>query len=181
MNAKPILFPQGISNPGGTTEVLYQFAENFATFPSVPDFATATDFEVLAKLATLPTLKTGEKLEKLYCTVEEGEIKSTMVGERDGKGFENEASIFFPGNTPEFYGFLAATANRQIIFFIKEKNGVWRVLGSLEDPAYVDTSESTSGKKIADRRGTTVAFKASGPTAAPILGVAITPLLTAAV
>lgn len=179
MNAKAITWPQGKFNPGGVTKVYYGFREDFLSFPALADPETATTFESLVTYTTAIVMKTGKMLYELYCTVEEGEIKSTLVGPRDGKGYENMLGISFPGSEAEFLGFKAASANRDLIFFVKEKNGKVRVLGTIEDPAYFESDDSTSGKKIADGRASVLQFKNSSATPAPIYTPALTSLLTA--
>lgn len=181
MNAKAILWPQGRYNPGGINQVYYGYQEDFLSFPVLADPETATTLESLVTYATAITMKATKQIFPLYCTVEEGEIKSTLVGPRDGKGYENMLEISFPGSEAEFLGFKASAANRQLIFFVKEKNGKVRVLGNLEDPAYLEADDSTSGKKIADGRTSKLTFKASGATPAPIYTTPLTSLLAPAV
>lgn len=180
MNAKAILWPQGRYNPGGINQVYYGFQEDFLSFPALADPETATTYESLVTYLTAITMKTGKQIFPLYCTVETGEIKSTMVGPRDGKGYENMLEISFPGSEEEFLGFKAASANRQLIFFVREKNGKMRVLGNIENPAYFENDESTSGKAIADGRSSKLTFKASGGTPSPIYKMPITSLLSPA-
>jgi len=180
MNAKAILWPQGRYNPGGITQVFYGYKEDFLSFPVLGDPETALTLESLVSYATAIIMKAGKQIFQLYCTVEQGEIKSTMVGPRDGKGYENMLEISFPGSEAEFLGFKAAAANRELIFFVKEKNGKVRVLGNLEDPAFFENDDSTSGKAIADGRTSKLTFKASGATPAPIYTPALTSLLAPA-
>ena len=181
MNAAAITHPAGRYNPGGTTEHFYAFVDDVLTMPVVADPETATDFASLAVLSTAIVMKTGKQFNKIYCTVEEGEVKTTMVGPRDGKGFENMVEISFPGNTPEILGFQASVANRPCIFIVKEKNGILRVLGGLGDPSYFETLDYSSGKKIADGRANKMTFKDSKATPAPIYTVAMASLLIPAV
>lgn len=181
MNAAAILWPQGRYNPGGVTKVYYGYQEDFASFPTLGDPETATSLTSLVSYTTAATMKTGKQLFELYCTLEEGELKSKLVGPRDGKGFENMLEISFPGSEAEFLGFKASAANRQLIFFVKEKNGKVRVLGNLEDPAFMEDDDSTSGKKIADGRTSKLTFRASGSTPAPLYTTPLTSLLAPAV
>lgn len=180
MNISNLTFPAGRYNPGGITEVLQAFVEDIASFPVLADPDTATTLASLVTYAEAITMKTGKSFRKIYCTLEEGEIKSKMVGARDGKGYENTLEISFPGSEGEMLGFRAYAANRQSVFLVKEKNGKVRVLGSLEDPAYFEDDDATSGKKIADLRATKMTFKASGATAAPIYSLPVTSLLVPA-
>lgn len=177
MNAKQIAYPQGRFNPAGLTQVLYAFNEDILTMPTTADSETALDFDSLASYAAPIVMKTGKQFYSIYCTLEEGEIKTTMAGPRDGKGFENMLEISFPGNTPEILGFQASVANRQLVMIVKEKNGVLRVLGSIEDPCYLETLEYTSGKKVADGRASKMTFKDSKPTPAPIYTTPVASLL----
>lgn len=180
MDGKAILWPQGRYNPGGINQVFYGYAEDFLSMPELADPEVATTLESLVTYTTAITMKATKQIYPLYCTVEEGEIKSTMVGVRDGKGYENTLEISFPGSEGEFLGFKASAANRQLIFFVREKNGKVRVLGNLEDPAYFEADDSTSGKKIADGRVSKLTFKASGATPAPIYEMPLTSLLSPA-
>lgn len=181
MNASAVIYQRGKYNPAGLTEVYYAFKKDIATFPTLdlPETVGAT-FSSLVTYDTAITMATGKKFEKLYCTLEEGEIKSTVAGPRDGKGKENMLEISFPGNEADYLGFEAIALNEEFVFIVKEKNGVLRVLGSLEDPAYLDSGDATSGKKVADGRKNVLTFKATGATAAPIYGVALASLLTPA-
>lgn len=180
MNAQAITWPQGRYNPAGTTRVFYAFQEDILTFPELDDPESATTFESLVNYTDPITMKEGKQFHELYHTVETGELRSTVVGSRDGKGFENFLELSFPGNQALILGFLAATANRNIIALVEEKNKVIRVLGSLTDPAFIDTNEYTSGKAIADARANILTLKASGATAPPIYTLAIADLLVPA-
>jgi len=180
MNATPITYPQGRFNPAGITRVLYAFVEDILSFPTLADSETATTFASLVEYDGPIVMKTGKQFHDMYCTLEEGEIKTSMVGPRDGKGFENTMETSFPGNDANFLGYKASLANRQVVFLVKEKNGIIRVLGSLEDPAYFETDDSTSGKKIADGRKSILTFKDSKSTPAPIYTEALTSLLAPA-
>ena len=180
MNTQSVKYPLGKYNPAGITKVWWAWAEDFLSFPVLPDTETATDMETLAKYVAAAVMKAGKKLEELYCTIEEGEIKTEMDGPRDGKGFKNSLEISFPGNTALMLGFQAAAANRPLIFFVKEKNGVIRVLGTNEDPAYFDANASTSGKKISDGRASVMTFSNTAATPAPIYTLPMAALLTVA-
>jgi hypothetical protein len=182
MNSAAVTYPQGRYNPAGITKVWWALAADIATFPTLdtPDDVGAT-FSSLVSYDEAIVMKTGKKFEELYCTLEEGELKSVFVGNRDGKGKENTLEISFPGNDAPFLGFEAFVANRpDLVFLVREKNAKVRVLGSPEDPAYLDTGDATSGKKIADGRKNVLTFKASGATAPPLYTLPVASLLVAA-
>lgn len=178
MNPSSVTYAKGRYNPAGITKVYWALPEDIAIFPvlKTPDDADAT-LSSLVTYATAIIMKAGKKFQEIYCTLEEGELKSTFAGNRDGKGKENMLEISFPGNDADFLGFEAYAANRDFIFLVKEKNGKYRVLGSLEDAAYLESGDATSGKKIADGRKNVLTFKASGPTAPPIYTTDVAALL----
>jgi len=181
MNAQSIVYGTGQYNPAGTKALFYYaYVEDILSMPVLADPATATTLASLVEMATAVVMKTGKRIFDHYATSEENEVKCTLVGSRDGKGYENSFEYKFPGNDPIQLGFQASTANRQVVLWVPEKNGRVRLIGSLEDPAYMETAEYTSGKKIADSRGTIITFKASAATPAPIYTPALTSLLTVA-
>lgn len=178
MNAQAITFPQGNYNPAGVSEIYYGFKEDFASFPLLPEPDTAETYASLVEYPSAIVMLPTKRIWPLYCTLEEGQIKSTLVGPRDGKGYDNMIELSFPGNEAEFLGFQATAANRELIFFVKEKNRKVRVLGDLENPAYMETAEGDSGKKISDGRKTVLTFKSSSGTPAPLYTIPLTSLLT---
>lgn len=180
MNSKAILWAQGRYNPAGMKRVFYAFTEDVLSFPTLADPESASDFESLVEYSAPIVMKQGKQFFELYTTGETGELTSTVVGPRDGKGFENSLEVSFPGNQSEFLGFLAALANREIIVLGEEKNNKVRVIGDLTDPAYIDTNEYTSGKAIADGRTNVLTIKASAATPPPIYTVALASILTPA-
>jgi hypothetical protein len=183
MNAADIKYGQGAYNPAGTTRILWAFAEDVLSIPPLPTPATALTFDLLVEITTAIVMKSTKRMFDLYCTSEEGEIKSKSSGPKDGKGRENTFEFSYPGNDPLFLGWDAATDNNPLIMLVLEKNGKWRLLGDLLDPAYKEDSDSTSGKKVSDGRATKVTFKAVGAIPAPIYNPAggIASLLVAAI
>ena len=173
LNAKNIIYPQGKLNPGGIAGyIYYAFEEDIASYPEaiLVDTETATTFDALVTipLADPFVMKAGKYFHKLYCTLETGEVKFSMVGVRDSKSFENSVEISFPGNEAEMLGFLAAGANRRLAVAVPEQNGKVRVIAHPNFPAQIDTAEGTSGKAVADGRATVITIKASSGTPAPI-------------
>lgn len=178
MNAAAINYARGQYNPGGVSKVWYAFIDDIATFPTLDPPESATTLASLVEYSAAITMATGKQFQPLYCTLETGELKSQMVGQRDGHGFENSAMISFPGNTSDFLGFKAYMANTQCILIVEEKNGVLRVLGDLDNPAEMETVEDSSGAKIADPRASKVTIKASSSTPPPVYTETMASLLT---
>jgi len=169
MNVKDIKWTPGRRNAAGTTRVLWALLDDIQSIAPLADPETADiDFEDLIEMTSAIVMKTGKKFQELYCTLETGELKSKLQGPRDGKGRENTMEISFPGNEAAFLGFDAYTDNLPLVFLVLEKNGKWRLLGDLNNPAMKDDSDGTSGKAITDGRATKLVFKASQETAPPI-------------
>lgn len=156
LNAKDIVFQQGVFNPGGIAgEVYYAFTEDIETWPaalSVIDTENATDFDdlVTVKAADDFKFKTGKSFKKLYVTLETGELKYSLIGARDGKSFQNSMEISYPKNDATISGFVASTANRRMVFIAIEQNGTAKVLGTKQFPAQLETAEGGTGKLIED-------------------------------
>ncbi len=184
LNAKNILYPQGRLNPGGIAGyIYYAFEEDILSYPAAltPDTETAVSFDAVGSvpIADPFVMKTGKCFYQLYCTLETGEVKFSMVGVRDSMSFENTVEISFPGNEAEMIGFLALAANRRIAVVVPEQNGKLRVIGHPKFPAQIATAEGTSGKAVADGRATVITIKAAAGTPAPIY-LAPVPLTPAA-
>ncbi|HBI89412.1 MAG TPA: hypothetical protein DDY75_16360 [Sphingobacterium sp.] len=156
LNAKDIVFQQGVFNPGGVAgEVYYAFTEDIETWPvalSKIVTETATDFEdlVTVKAADDFKFKTGKSFKKLYVTLETGELKYSLIGARDGKSFQNSMEVSYPKNDATISGFVASTANRRMVFIAIEQNGTAKVLGTKQFPAQLETAEGGTGKLIED-------------------------------
>lgn len=175
INAKSILFGQGKFNPGGTADyVSYAFVEDIDTWPAAFAAMENTDIAVtFAELVVIPiadpfVMKLGKYFHKLYCTQEEGEVKTSMIGVIDSMGWQNEGEGSFPDDDEDFLGFLAAGANRKVVAIFHEANGRDRVIGFPSYPARFSKVDGTSGKKVDDGRKTTYAFIAKGAVPAPI-------------
>lgn len=156
LNAKDIIFAQGQYNPGGIEgEVYYAFTEDIVKWPTALisiDTETATDFE---DLVTVPAadafeFKPGKSFKRLYVTLETGELKYSLIGPRDGKSFSNSMEVSYPKNSKMIIGFISSSANRRMVFIVREQNGVAKVLGTKQFPAQLETVEGTTGKLIED-------------------------------
>lgn len=174
LNAKDILYPQGRFNPGGIQgEVYYAFEEDIESWPAALqniDTETAVEF---ADLTTIPTtdpfvFKEGKSFKKLYVTLETGELKYSLIGPRDSKAFSNSMEISYPSNDAEVIGFIASSANRRMVFIVKEQNGRAKVLGTPQFPAQLETVEGTTGKLIEDGNVAVQTYLSKSPIPAPV-------------
>ena len=161
----------GQNNDAGTqTEIFWAPLADVLTFPKVP--ADPADFTTAVTITGDFVMKPGKKFNTLYCTLEEGEVTSSLVGERDGKSMENMINGFYPGNKAQILGFIEWAKNTPLVMVVKELEGQMRIMGSDGLPCYIETADLTTGKKVADRKGITWSAKSVGR---------IAPILTGAV
>lgn len=174
LNAKDIVYPQGRFNPGGLQgEVYYAFEEDIQSWPAALvniDTETAVEF---ADLVTVPAadpfvLKATKSFKKLYVTLETGELKFSLIGPRDSKAFSNSMEISYPSNDAEILGFIASSANRRLVFLVKETNGRIKVLGTPGFPAQLETVEGTTGKLVEDGNVAVQTYLSKSAIPAPI-------------
>ena len=157
---------------GGTSgTVLYAPASHFATF--------VTDALQDEVILTSYTLKAGKRLAEIYMTRDTGSIMDQEVGEMDGGSFETQLEFFTPRIRKEVLRLKALFSNGGFIFFVKDGNGVMRVIGSIEHPAFRVPADVNGGKAPKDRNGASFKFSASNARPAPIYEGAVS--LTAAV
>lgn len=158
---------EGQDNAGGLRTIgFYAPIGDFVSIPKVP--ANPVDMSAVAKITTDFNFKTGKGWRKIYSTMDTSEVKSTQVGELDGKSFEHSAEFFHPGNKAEALGFCRLINNGSFIFLFIEPEGNVRVVGSEAFPAKTESIEQTTGKATADRKGTTIMVKGRGLGPAPI-------------
>ncbi len=169
LNAMNITRKANQKNIGGIAQDhYYAFADDIKTWPVGlnPDFADAslTKFGDLASLKSTDVfvMQTGKYFYKLPCTLEEGQLKTTMVGPIGAKAFENTGMLANPANLEDFTGLCAYAANKSVVFLIKELNGTYKVLGTQEYPAQVDAYESTNGAKVSDGNIQKITVKSYG-------------------
>ncbi|WP_374949611.1 hypothetical protein [Mucilaginibacter sp.] len=174
-NIKTNANPKNIAGLQGTH--FYALEEDIATWPAAltPDFATATTPE---ELVTIPdddpfVMKTGKFFHKFPCVLEEGQVKSTMVGPTGSRAFENMAAFSNPGNILALQGHIAFIGNKKVIIVANEQNGTLRVVGTQEFPAQVDSYEAANGPKTGDGNNQKHGFKAYSPVPCPTYLAAI--------
>ncbi|SDK35255.1 hypothetical protein SAMN05421823_102532 [Catalinimonas alkaloidigena] len=180
MELQDILWPNGSNNDAGLARMHYYCAlDDIDTFPAIAATpASATSAAELVTVADDFVFKSGKCFKEFYCTLEKGNMKSTLVGERDGKSAENTVTLFHPGNKDYLLGMIEYLKNTNLVVLVRELDGQIRIFGSEYLPANLDVAESDSGTKVADLKGITVTVKSIGRIA-PIYTGAI-PLTPAA-
>ena len=167
MAFEDILFGQGQDNMAGLIGDLYFAPLDDIDLTALP--AIGADLVVTGNI----TLKALKKFFRLYNTRGNGKITSNVVGERDGRSFENIFEYKFPGDTKEVISFLRQVSNTPGVLIGKTPQGVYRLLGlsvvkdtdgvtdvtTFDLPAYLETAAGDSGAAGADAKGHTISFK----------------------
>lgn len=136
------------NNMGGTKQVIY--------FAPIRDFdtiqapaASPTTEAGVSEITTAHTFLTGKCFKTLYCTLDMGEMKATPQGERDGRSFKQEATIFLPGASKEAVGFASLIKNDKFIALIPLADGKVMQIGSEDFYAEIlpdfDSAKNSSG------------------------------------
>ncbi len=165
-------FEEGTINMGGLAGYIY--AAPVSDVESIPAPAAGT-----LTVATAIVMKTGKKFTQIYMTSDTGEVKDVEVGERDGGSFETQLEWWTPAINEALLKLKSQFANGAFIFVVKDANGLKRIIGSLDHPAYREPGEINAGKAPKDRRGASFKFKAASPTPA-LIYTAEVPLTPAA-
>ncbi|WP_372472619.1 hypothetical protein AB4865_07295 [Capnocytophaga sp. ARDL2] len=143
--------PNDEINAGIATELFYVPCAFIATM------AKPTVGSTYASRVTIPadgiTLKSGKKWKKIDIQTEEGELKSTLVGNTGNKKSKTELDFLIPGMRTEVLGFVDAYKNTPCVFAVKDANSKLFVLGNKDLGARLESAEGTTGKKIEDNSG----------------------------
>lgn len=167
-----LVWAQGSDNMGGLRgKIFYCPIEDILTWPTI-----ATD-----KISYTGNFicKTGKNFVTIYHTLGTGKIDETTVGERDGKSIENLIEFFFPGGKKEVAAFKRKAQNTPAVVIGKDSDGNYRVIGTEDLPAYLESASGTTGAASADRRGSTFQWKAES-VAPPMFYEGTIPLTPAA-
>lgn len=156
-------WPDGANNtPGIGQFVYYSPLSNIKTLPQplVTDPTQTASFN-LSELVTVSTdieMVGGKEFMRLYCTLEEGELKSALQGLRDGKSFKLNLEIYFPGSQKEYHGFRTYVKNNAGIFIVPDMDGNKYIFGSKCYPANLTGGDWGTAKKGDERKGGNMIF-----------------------
>jgi len=168
MAFEDILWTQGEDNMAGLVDDLY-----FVPIDDI-DFTTPPTLDVDGvTIANDITLLATKKWFRIYHTRGTGKLDDNVVGERDGKSFENMVEFKFPGDTKELVAFKRQVLNTPLAVVCKDTQGNYRILGvslikdpatgtdvtTLQFPAYIEQASGTTGAKGSDARGHTFQIK----------------------
>lgn len=169
MAFEDILWTQGQDNMGGLVDDLY--------YVPIDDIDLTVPLTLEADGVTIDddiVLKATKKWFRIYHTRGTGKLDDSLVGERDGKSFENMVEFKFPGDTAALVKFKRQVANTPLAVICKDAQGNYRLLGvtlqkdpataadavTIKFPAYIEQASGTTGAKGSDAKGHTFQIKA---------------------
>jgi len=129
--------------------VLIGFADEVGTWPTMPYGSEQNPLSLeqagqwLGDLA----MKNGCQLYKLAFTDETGEFKITYQGEKGTKSYLYELDLTRAKMNATMFGFENAVKGRQLVILVRDRNGMWYLMGDKIAPAMMtDGDGSTTGK-----------------------------------
>ncbi len=161
MTVQDLDFAVGSTNLGGTRgKVQYVPATHIKTWPEY-------DADGIT-LSTPPVLETGKRWADIYTTKDTSSVEDKEVGELDGGSWETDLEFFHPKVRAELLTLKMIFTNGPFVLVVTDGNGVKRVVGSKDLPAYRTPGTISGGKTAKDRNGASFKFTASGDRPAPI-------------
>ena len=156
-----------IDNRAGVVNcILLGFADEVGTWPKLPAPSGNTPLS-LQKAGEWDgdiAMKNGCQLFELNFTDETGELKITDQGEKGGKSYLYELELSRAKMNATMFGFENAIKDRQLVILVRDRNGVWYLMGDEIAPAMkVDGDGSATGKAGTDQNRTSLKFQYTCP------------------
>lgn len=149
----------------GLSQVYYSLYGEYTSIQDPKDICgtvPASTFAELVEIHATPghVMATGKKIHSLKFVTETGTIKSTMIGNKKNRLFENELAVEISGSDADLLGFLRWIKNQDLIFNIVEfGSGNVRQLGSSRLPAWVEGIEHAIEAVIEGKNSVTITLK----------------------
>ena len=113
------------------------------------------------------TMKSGRRFFKIEIKKGSGELKYVIQGESGSRSFKSTLQLYSPALRAQLLGFMAATANQELIILAQTANKDWHMLGDEYEGCEYESGEATSGKVGTDNHGADITFYTD--TAAPTI------------
>jgi hypothetical protein len=163
MAFEDVLWPQGQDNMSGLIGPIYWVPSEDVDLTTPPTLA-ADGVTVSGDIA----LAANKKFFTIYQTRGTAKLDNNMVGERDGKSFENMVEFKYPGDTASLISFMNQAKNTPMVVIVRDAQGQHRLLGlslvggaiSKDLEAYFESVAGTTGAAASDAKGHTIGVKA---------------------
>lgn len=150
------------SNPAGVRGTLYLIpAEEFASWPAYLTTTSAGDTVKLdGNFSFVST--TGKGYWRAFpCLLEKGEVTYTAVGGKGSKSLDVLGRGYVLGVDADQLEWFKNMMNAPCVGLWVDKKGVMHVIGSKDDPAYLEEGAGTTGVAATDERGISFSIKAN--------------------
>ena len=131
----------------GLSQVYYSLHGDYTSIEDPKDICGTVTASTFAELVDIPAspghiMASGKQIHELKFVTETGTIKSTMIGNKKNRLFQNELVVEVSGSDSTLLGFLRWIKNQDLIFNVVEfGSGNVRQLGSKRMPAWVEGIE----------------------------------------
>jgi len=143
-----VIHEVGADNMGGLSVDVWFAPVTYIT--AFPGYESKDSIEVAGKIE----LKENAKFVHITASYKSAGLKSSPVGDVDGRCSKIEAEFFHPGAAENAAKFARAVQNTPGVFVMRDNEGHYRLIGDPINPATV-TVEHDTGKSPEDRRGFT--------------------------
>lgn len=154
---------------GVVTTYLLGLKEDVATWPTKKPASTRSVLvdHVETVSGSKLTMKPGKRMFAISAKKGSALLKYELQGESGSKSFKASLENNIPGLRPKMLGFLAATANQELVILAKSRSGDVHMLGDENEGVEYESAEATSGQNGNDPTGADVVF--STEVAAPTI------------
>ena len=145
---------------GMVTEFLYGLKDDVANWPEKAAAALRTGLSAYVETVAGSNLvmASGKRLCRLQVKKGSAELKYALQGDSGARSFRATLECNIPGFRAAILGFLAATANKELVILAKTRSGEWHLLGNADEGVEYDTAEAMTGKAGTDPSGADVTF-----------------------
>lgn len=164
----PLLWGQGQNNMGGFKNWIVWYPMSILTScPELPTTKT-TDADYVTAAGQF-VLKSNEAPVFIYATEATVGYNAESVGEIDGKSFQQNLEMLFPGSNAQAHSYASRFKNQPGIAVIEDENGNQYMIGNKDHFCYLSAAFE-GGKERADRKGLKFTGVAASNESAVFLG-----------
>lgn len=111
------------------------------------------DLESIVRIIEPIEAYEGKKFGRIMALVDENELNSTITGNKGAKGDQTSLTFFLLGLKDKNKGLVKRYKSIPSVYIAKDRAGNKHLIGNLDNPAYMDTAEGTSGRTGEDNPG----------------------------
>lgn len=146
-----LLQETSIDNAPGVVLIYAAEKADVLTWPSMPG-SISTNADNVQSSGNI-AMKTGKKFEKIEITAGQVTLEEkTSGGPRQGSPMST-LKVKRAGISADAIGWLKVNKNKEIVVIVKDRNGLTRMLGDVNQGAFITEIDTKTGAKQGDERG----------------------------